>query len=594
MRRQANTPLETAHGADSSTATTPNSPRTPTSPFWTAKRAPRPQIVDAPGSERYPLAVVNRCDNSTTFSRGGHYASMSHQGPAARPASYPPSTSAVKTENSPALQHIQQHEPGRAVPDHVKPPAPGSSSLGMYSISNPPPYQPPTTQDTTSQGPPPRPWRHDSPARGPPVEHPGPHVPRTFYSGPPLSASLPTTPAGKAASSGRGSPAVGYPFPPTEPRRILSPKSPRQSSLQFEHAPQDARGYRPAVQSTAGAKRPYNAEGPEGYRRMPHGPPTGHSQPAIDPYRSPHNVHSHSTAPIDAHGHPLSQAALGYPPHGPPPAPHQANAPSTAGPPNWSEPVQRLGGPLLSGDGQAYIQLPGSSVPIPIEVDYSHASRKADEKRQRNAKASTRHRRKKKTIQEETAKQLQDLREERYETQRRMEEVARQREFYREERNRLRDLVVRTPGISHLVNGPPSPPLVQVYPLPPDHWGEGSGPPHSGMRGYGSDSSSVERQLVPGRSEEPVDHHARYATSAGRSSLPPPHGTVPPRPPSAASSGQGEKLPSMRSIDSQLVGPGYAPTQHQDPRRDSGVWDPARRQYEQLPGGSRPGDTQPR
>lgn len=591
MHQQTNTPLETAHGADSSTATTPNSPRTPTSPFWTTKRASRPQIVDVPGSEPYPSAAANRCDNPTTLSRGGHHASMSHQGPAARPASYPPSTSAVKTENSPALQHIQQHEPARLAPDQAKPPAPGSSSLGMYSISNPSPYQP--TQDATAQAPPPRPWPQDSPARGPPVEQPGPHVPRTFYSGPPLSASLPTTPAGKAASSGRGSPAVGYPFPSTEPRRILSPKSPRRSSLQFEHAAQDSRGYRPAVQSTAGAKRPYNAEGPEGYHRVPHGPPQGPPQPAVDPYRPSENIHRHSTAAVDSHGRPPNPTGPIYPPHGPPPpAPHQTNVPPAVAPPNWPESVQRHGA-LLSGEGQAYIQLPGSSVPIPIEVDYSHASRKADEKRQRNAKASTRHRRKKKTIQEETARQLQDLREERYEIHRRMEEVARQREFYREERNRLRDLVARTPGISHHANGPPSPPPVQVYPLPLDHLGEAPAS-HSGIRGYGSDSSSVERQMIPGRSEEPVEHHTRYAASAGRSSLPPLQGAVPPRPPSAASSGQGEKLPSMRSIDAQLAGPGYAPTQHHDQRRDSGAWQPVPRPYEQPPSGSRPGDTQPR
>lgn len=50
---------------------------------------------------------------------------------------------------------------------------------------------------------------------------------------------------------------------------------------------------------------------------------------------------------------------------------------------------------------QAFMALPGCDTPIPVQVDYSQASKKADEKRQRDAKASTRHRRKKKTMQEE-------------------------------------------------------------------------------------------------------------------------------------------------------------------------------------------------
>ncbi|KAH7111614.1 hypothetical protein EDB81DRAFT_671376 [Dactylonectria macrodidyma] len=106
---------------------------------------------------------------------------------------------------------------------------------------------------------------------------------------------------------------------------------------------------------------------------------------------------------------------------------------------------------------QAFLALPGSDSLIYVEVDYSQASKKADEKRQRNARASTRHRRKKKIMQEENTKQLQELRDERRQLEIQLEELTHQRDFYQDDRNRLRDIVSQTPGISHLATGPSSP-----------------------------------------------------------------------------------------------------------------------------------------
>ncbi len=109
----------------------------------------------------------------------------------------------------------------------------------------------------------------------------------------------------------------------------------------------------------------------------------------------------------------------------------------------------------MGGEGQqAFMTLPGSETPIAIQVDYSQASKKADEKRQRNAKASTRHRRKKKTIQEENVRQIQEMADEKEELVERVEQLTRQRDFYRDERNRLRDIVLRTPSIAQHASGP--------------------------------------------------------------------------------------------------------------------------------------------
>ncbi|KAH8669261.1 hypothetical protein BGZ61DRAFT_498088 [Ilyonectria robusta] len=204
---------------------------------------------------------------------------------------------------------------------------------------------------------------------------------------------------------------------------------------------------------------------------------------------------------------------------------------------------------MVGAEGQqAFMTLPGSDTPIPAQVDYSQASKNADEKRQRNAVASTRHRRKKKIMQEENTKQLQELRDER-----------RPRDFYRDDRNRLRDIVLPTSGISHLAAGPSSPASARS-----SSYAERSpliAAPHVSMpsRGYPGEPSSGERPAQRRRTDDRPDFAMPiYSTPGGvhpgaspgaLPSMPAPLYGVPSRPTSAASSTGGERLPPLRSVE---------------------------------------------
>ena len=245
----------------------------------------------------------------------------------------------------------------------------------------------------------------------------------------------------------------------------------------------------------------------------------------------------------------------------------------------WANPSSRrssLGPPAMGAEGQqAFMTLPGSDTIIPIHVDYSQASKKADEKRERNAKASTRHRRKRKAMQEESARLLQDLKDEREEMEVQIEELTAQRDFYRSDRNWLRDLVARTPGITEHAVRPQSPPPVtermgSISEVSPRHGSRMT-------REYSSEASSAERpaqrQRTDDRSDSSMPSYGMVSVgtpSTQQSSI---HGAsygMPQRPGSAASStGTGERLPPLRSMEAHLPGPG----QHeQDPR--TGQWMP--------------------
>ncbi|KAH7228575.1 uncharacterized protein BKA55DRAFT_599088 [Fusarium redolens] len=204
----------------------------------------------------------------------------------------------------------------------------------------------------------------------------------------------------------------------------------------------------------------------------------------------------------------------------------------------WSETLRRhgMGGSLFGVEGQqALLALPGSEAPIPVHMDFSQASKKADEKRQRNAVASTRHRRKKRIMQEENTKQLQKLRNERRIMEMWIKELIQQRDFYRGDRNRLRDIVAQTRLISGHAAGPPSPTISTT-----NSYAE-TGPLASGpsvSMGYGYDAPSC--------------------------------------PSSAASSASGERLPPLRAMEGRppTGPPPGSGTQEQDSR--TGQWIPVR------------------
>ncbi|KAF6515218.1 hypothetical protein HZS61_005124 [Fusarium oxysporum f. sp. conglutinans] len=231
---------------------------------------------------------------------------------------------------------------------------------------------------------------------------------------------------------------------------------------------------------------------------------------------------------------------------------------------------------------QAFMALPGSETPIPVHMDFSQGSKKADEKRQRNAKASTRHRRKKRIMQEENTKQLQELRNERRIMELRIEELTQQRDFYHEDRNRLRDIVAQTPSISGHAAGPPSPTISTT-----NSYAE-TGPLASGpsvSMGYCGDTISNERPVKRRRTDDHPEYSlppygspasAHPSASPSGPPMPIPGYDAPSCPSSAASSASGESLPPLRAMEGRppTGPPPGSGAQEQDSR--TGQWIPVR------------------
>ncbi|SPQ22456.1 40600fc8-f346-48ec-be27-59b678a4a725 [Thermothielavioides terrestris] len=111
---------------------------------------------------------------------------------------------------------------------------------------------------------------------------------------------------------------------------------------------------------------------------------------------------------------------------------------------------------LQIAEGHALFAItPTHGEEIVVPVDTHHASRQADQKRQRNAGASARFRQRKKEREREQQEEMQKLENENRELGKKNEELAKrcqeleaERDFYRNERNRLRDLISKTPGMT--------------------------------------------------------------------------------------------------------------------------------------------------
>ncbi|KEY64847.1 hypothetical protein S7711_08854 [Stachybotrys chartarum IBT 7711] len=480
-------------------------------------------------------------------------------------------------------------------------------TLGVHNILNPSGARPMGSEADES---PPARFRETEPSL-PGVLPTGHGQSRPLYPHHQASASHPGTPIGSmtvggGSNSGRNSPASQYPFPAlNNTRTILSPKPPRAASISQSIVTRDLDPRQQQIMPVSSpAKRPYEPEASDesrGHFSSLHRPlrlstpPRSVSQPLSRHYAAPPGPQT----PISGRDHQsqpqsmqMTQAHQGVPSSRPFQTTGESSSVSA-----WAEMMRRSGaGSSMGGvEGQqAYMTLPGSDIPIPVQVDYSQASKKADEKRQRNAKASTRHRRKKKTMQEENMRQLQTLKDERQQMIQHIEELTHQRDFYRGERHRLRDIVSRNPTTSELAAGPPSPPPLR--PLGPfsDKSPMSQHQRPTTSQGYTSESSMGERPTQRRRTDErPHFSMPVYGTPtiASATALPPMQGQFfggPPRPPSATSSGSAaERLPPLRVMESSHVGhgPGHGPApaqgqaQEQDPR--TGQWVPLQpRQYE--------------
>ncbi|KAG6013374.1 hypothetical protein E4U43_007321 [Claviceps pusilla] len=474
---------------------------------------------------------------------------------------------------------------------------PSNKSIGMLQILNPPdvqPIQPQEAAESTSR--PVHPYAYHSSVQS--------TLQRSVLSHA-ASASYPGTPNTGQSSfePGRQSPTLNYPFSGVhEVRKVLSPKGPRPASI--GHLSGSSRDFDPRAQvfspSATHIKRPREVGSvEEPIRQLPSlqqaqgialaagsqastPSPRPLSQPGKRAIEASYGS-AHSTASREIPGSRPSLQAQ-FPVAAPslplPSATRLADSPSA----EFMRRSARGAAATLEGQ-QAYMTLPGSDTPIPVQVDYSQASRKADEKRQRNAKASTRHRRKKKTIQEGNIRQLEDLKEERQHIAEELEHMRQQRDFYRDERNRLRDIVSRTPNIHQHAAGPPSPSPARSIRSNTDHSPVPRQLAATPAPGYGGDFPVTDRATQRPRQSKAEEQHEYTGGPGFSSSLPPgamastlsqPYRTVPQRPPSAASSGSVERLPPLRAMEGQPppsvqhVGPGQ--THEQDPR--TGQWRP--------------------
>ena len=610
--------------ATDSAGATPNSPRSPSTPTWVPQSFSLQHAVNKINPNP-PLSTVveGRCTGPRGQDSVGDQVSMSQQGPVSQHASRRSSRSPTGDEQiSPSsvrynLASSHEVRPNQAdIPrtngDHRVQQIP-PRTLDVHNILNPSEAQLSGPGGSADFRPSPRSLELAATISTPGAT-PGPFsATRSFFAGQTTSMSLPGTPIGPAtplagSASERNSPTTSFPFPAINPRMKISPGPPRASSLSHARSPHELENRPlPSLPSASPAKRPYEVEGEGDVHSQTQGrssmlpgsqiaaaaPSRSSSQPVMHSPRHPHLIPPIGNTPmrLPPQQIPVQSTIPGGPPINP--TFPGAGPPSEAGS-SWSDMIRRhgMGGAMIAEGQQAFMTLPGSDAPIPVVVDYSQASKKADEKRQRNAVASTRHRKKKKIMQEENTKQLQDLRDDRRRMEIEIENLTRQRDFYKAERNRLREVVMQAPGLQRHAVGPPSPsstgsPFAERSPLM-------SGPQApSSAHGYASEPSSAERPAQRRR----IDDHPEFSTpvygapGGGPPSIPSgptsghPSSTglspmqghiygVPPRPSSATSSGSVERLPPLRSMEGPPPGPSLGPGQGQEQDPRTGQWIP--------------------
>jgi len=437
---------------------------------------------------------------------------MSQRGSAIHPASRRSSQSPLRdgVPSSPSQQNLTHQDDSSARPPHDPGGALGAESegrggghrrgsraSGVHNILNPsgprlphPESSPPLPRPSGEASPPLKmgtgPYGgNSSPSRQAARQGQGAATPQPAHQ----QAAPSQSPVGPPPS---GSPTAGHPYALAATRRILTPKSPRAASLS-----------RAAMRSVEAQQRfsnlPPNAPrggGGPGHDASPlGGPPTlgalhqfpgsmsGQGINAAPPPSRPTSGLSRSLSqPMMGHGMPTTSSQepprdLGGRPlfsPGPPFATPMPQNRAMMGEARWAAgvvgqlpPSGSAGRTLQLGDGQQHLLAitPTHGEEILIPVDYHQASKQADEKRQRNAGASARFRQRKKEREKEQQQGLQKLESENRDLEKKIEalekrnqELEAERDFYRGERNRLRDIVSRTPGISEWADrGPPSP-----------------------------------------------------------------------------------------------------------------------------------------
>lgn len=266
-----------------------------------------------------------------------------------------------------------------------------------------------------------------------------------------------------------------------EPRRILTPRSPRAASYGSHRGTIDAQqtpflgGRTYSVEPGVSDVPPLPTQAPSGLRYAP--------SPTIDHLRTHASMTSlidtrppSSTSPTPSltpsYGSQTATTTRGTTEQGGGPAsyfPGQSfGAPRPGGSTPQSGP-QGAEGPFTSE--RNFLALQGAQTNIRmmpltsadgaqfyVPVDVQAASKVADEKRARNAGASARFRERRKAKEKEASTAIQKLEQQNKELERRAKEFEDQMNRYKEERDRFKDIIQRTPTISHLAAQVPQSP----------------------------------------------------------------------------------------------------------------------------------------
>lgn len=470
-------------------------------------------------------------------------------------------------------------------------PQPVQRSLGVHSILNPPTSQP------SAVAPPPPSVGNPTLGGASRMSHVTTHYatspaqrPLLFQGhGVPVQQEI-SRPSSDALSATGSTPAMGspgsiQPLPALSgPRRYLTPRSPRVSGMG-----QGPSTMHPTVQSPLYSTSSMASESRPGGDGASRSPPDHSGQPLQRPSAAvlsgnqmPGNL-SRSSTPSRS----LSQTIIGQAnpsmqdlsrphetldrsqrPQALPPSPYATSVPPAGrGFPALAPPDSRwppLGGGQQGGRGTdmpeeqstLVFATPGGE-PVTFTIDKTNGSRQADEKRQRNAGASARFRQRKKDKDMQKEAAIDKLQAHNRDLERQIQELKVERERYRADRNRLRDVVHRTPSISELAyQGPPSPTPRSAVPFASRPILEG-GHTHQQPLVSGSyrEMETPTGERAPRRRR--TNSRTEFDPAPYSNPLPPPSYSLPNSQPGTPSvGGRLERLPPLR-LDR---GPGAPPT----------------------------------
>ncbi|KAI0486668.1 hypothetical protein F4859DRAFT_309543 [Xylaria cf. heliscus] len=380
-------------------------------------------------------------------------------------------------------------------------------SLGVHTILNPSEGQLPLIRGRTEEA-------ASSPRAPSLASNSSPGVPPFTFHRPGMADRGQTTPtiddqpSTAPSSVERSSPGTVRPYPPiAAARRALTPRSPRLISPGQPHSiralnpPHSSPHPQPQHRLTRSqdSSRVISLEAGVGVLGRPEQSFSTRASPLVQqlsrvasPAGRPPNIPPlpastrSMSQPIPSHASPGLQGRTFFPggsgvqpgpgqsPGYPPPNPYaspvisqtHSGYPGHGGDPRWSggsEHGLQYGSAgvrsFAFGEGQAALRIqPAHGEPFIVPVDTHQGSRQADEKRQRNAGASQRFRKRKKDRETQERMEHQRMESQYRELEARIQALETDRERLRSDRDRLRAIVYRTPSVSELAyQGPPSP-----------------------------------------------------------------------------------------------------------------------------------------